>query len=276
MNGESTLPQGNKSRVTPTADGAGIRKVYNHNGDPHGKYAREVGFYVHYGASPLIPDLLECLPDKPAIVITRAPGVPCSTMAPASDLRRRLSVDYADKVADLFCSSADASAVKESLFAGRGAAHFRNGVLSVLDGYATDSRPSERILARLRTAARGVTITDELLIKLDWNASNTFVNGGAISQFIDFEQAFIGTREMLAGILLHNPFWCARSVFSVLRRRGLFPHPVAAVAPWVGFAFGAVLADSFERSGRRWSADRLESAYRRHVVDRIAELASRA
>ena len=54
-----TLPQGNKSVVTPTADGLGIRKAYNENGNPHAKYARELGFYRHYGDSPLIPDLLE-------------------------------------------------------------------------------------------------------------------------------------------------------------------------------------------------------------------------
>ena len=87
------LPQGNKSTVTVARGGTAIHKKYNDNGDPHDKYEREVGFYKHYQASSLIPDLLECLPDEPAIVIARAPGVPCSTLKPTPEQRRHLSLD---------------------------------------------------------------------------------------------------------------------------------------------------------------------------------------
>lgn len=92
-----TLPQGNKSVVTPTADGLGIRKAYNENGNPHAKYARELGFYRHYGDSPLIPDLLECLPQEPAIVMTKPPGVPCSAIRLRASERSRLSEDLRTK-----------------------------------------------------------------------------------------------------------------------------------------------------------------------------------
>lgn len=270
------MPQGNKSRVEPTADGKGVRKVYNDNGDPQQKYAREVGFYARYGASPLIPDLLAQEPAEPAIVMTRAPGAPCSTLNLLPGERRRLSQDYAEKVVALFSVAGDMTAIKASYCHGRGAAEFRDGVLSVLNAHPAHSPLAERILAQLKEAVGGIPIADELLIKLDWNASNVFVQDGAITQFIDFEQAFVGTREMLAGILLHNPFWCARAVFSVLRQRGLFAGLVDAVEPWIAFALASVVADSVGRTGKPWSAERLALAYQRHVVDRVAELANRS
>ena len=46
------------------------------------------------------------------------------------------------------------------------------------------------------------------------------------------------------------------------------------VLPYVEFALGAVIADAFERNERPWGGNRLESAYQRHVVDRLAELAA--
>lgn len=266
------MPQGNKSVVTPTADGLGIRKAYNENGNPYAKYAREVGFYRHYGDSPLIPDLLECQPQEPAIVITKAPGVLCSAVRLSASERCRLSEDYAHKVMDLLSVGGDMNALKASHFLDVGAEDLRTEVLAALDRYPTDSRLSEQILRGLRDAVQEVVISKEMLIKLDWNASNVFINDGAISQFIDFEQSFIGTREMLAGILLHNPFWHARSVFEVLRRRGFLSQPVASMAMWVHFSFAAVLADSRSRTGTAWDTRRLQSAYRRHVVDRLKEL----
>lgn len=268
----SPLPQGNKSVVTPTADGLGVRKAYNENGSPHAKYAREVGFYRHYGDSPLIPDLLECLPQEPAIVITKAPGVPCSAVRLSASERCRLSEDYADKVMDLLSVGGDMNALKASHFLDVGAQHLRTDVLAALDRYPTDSRLSEQILRRLIGAAQEVVISKEMLIKLDWNAANVFINDGAIGQFIDFEQSFIGTSEMLAGILLHNPFWHARSVFDALRRRGFLSQPVASMATWVHFSLAAVLADSYGRTGTPWNTRRLASAYRRHVIDRLSEL----
>ncbi|MYB36872.1 MAG: hypothetical protein F4Y26_05665 [Gammaproteobacteria bacterium] len=267
-----TLPQGNKSVVTPTADGLGIRKAYNENGDPHAKYAREVCFYRHYGDSPLIPDLLDCLPQEPAIVMTKAPGAPCSAIRLSASERCRLSEDYAQKVMDLLSVEGDMNALKGRPFLDVGAQDLRADVLAALDRYPTDSRPSERILHRLRGAAQEIFISKEMLIKLDWNASNVFINDGAISQFIDFEQACIGTSEMLAGILLHNPFWHARSVFEVLQRRGFLSQPVASMATWVHFSFAAVLADSHARTGTAWDTSRLQSAYQRHVTDRLIEL----
>ena len=77
---------------------------------------------------------------------------------------------------------------------------------------------------------------------------------------------------MLTGLLLHNPFWHAGSVFDVLRRRGFFPHPTARVPRWILFAFAAVLADSYKRNHRHWSSNRVELAYQRHVTDRLTEL----
>lgn len=270
------LPQGRKSEVTLLDDGSLVRKTYNDNGDPMGKYLREVGFYAHYGASELIPDLVEPLADERAIVLTRAPGIRCADLQPDPGFRRRLSADYADKVADLLSVRADVGNVKPRYYGNVGASAYRDGVMSILDGYRPSTRQGQGkdIVGRLRASASQVTVTDEILIKLDWNASNVFVDGGAVSQFIDFEQAFIGTREILTGILLHNPFWCARTVFAVLRRRGVFTASIDDVVPYVDFGLAAVIADAFERDGRPWSEHRLESAYRRHVVDRLAELSS--
>ena len=265
------MPQGNKSAVTLARRGTAVHKKYNDNGNPYGKYQREVGFYKHYQGSPLIPDLLECLPHEPAIVIARAPGVPCSTLKATPKQRQHLSVDYAEKVADLIGSRAGTPPAEASQFA-IGAAGFRDGVASALEGYPTTSSQAKRILQQLQDTTDAIAVTGELLIKLDWNASNVFTGGSAITQFIDFEQAFVGTAEMLTGILLHNPFWHAGSVFHVLRRRGFFPHPTAEAPRCIHFAFAAVLADSYERTHRSWDSSRIELAYQRHVTDRLTEL----
>ena len=304
------LPQGGKSDVTLSASGTLVRKAYNDNGDPVGKYLREVGFYARYGASELIPDLVESLPDERSIVITRAPGTRCSDLRPDRDSRVRLSADYAEKVVDLvsirldlapqkplptgtaFCPSPSRSnalpgfaalaskpdrllgTVKQRFYDGVGAGAYRDRVAAVMGDYPTRTRQAKEVVRRLGVSASRITITDEVLIKLDWNASNVFVDGGVVSQFIDFEQAFVGTREMLTGILLHNPFWCARTVFTVLGRRGMFRGSTADVVPYLDFALAAVIADAFERDRRPWSERRLEAAYRRHVVDRAAELST--
>ena len=267
-------PQGRKSEVTFSDDGFLVRKTYNDNGDPMGKYLREIGFYAHYGASELIPDLVESLADEGAIVLTRAPGIRCSDLQPDPRFRRRLSADYADKAVDLLSICTDVRRVKRRYYNNVGASEYRERVLSILDGYRPGTRHAEDIVRRLSTSTSQIAVADEILIKLDWNASNVFVAGGVVSQFIDFEQAFIGTREMLTGILLHNPFWCARTVFAVLRRRGVFSASIDDVVPYVSFGLAAVIADAFERDGRRWSEHRLEFAYQRHVVDRLAELSS--
>lgn len=108
----SLLPQGRKSEVTLTNSGTLVRKIYNDNGDPVAKYLREVGFYEHYGTSGLIPDLVERVPDEPAIVITRAQGVRCSDRRSDRDQRSRLSRDYAERVVDLVSMGRDASTLK--------------------------------------------------------------------------------------------------------------------------------------------------------------------
>ena len=266
------LPQGNKSTVTLTRGGAAIHKAYNDNGDPHGKYMREVGFYLHYQESPLIPDLLECLPDVPAIVIARAPGVLCSSLKATPKQRRHLSADYAEKVADLIGSRAETPPTDAAHFANIGATGLRKRILSALDDHPTTSPQAKRILQQLMDAARAIAITDQLLIKLDWNSSNVFANRHAITQFIDFEQAFVGTSEMLTGILRYNPFWHSGSVFDVLRRRGFFADAPTEVSRCLHFALAAVLADSYARNHLPWDSGRIEFAYRRHVTNRLTEL----
>ncbi len=63
---------GRTSQIDYLPDGS-VRKTYNQNGDPAGKYRREVGFYRHYGGSQLIPTLLDSSPDA-FIVIERVTG----------------------------------------------------------------------------------------------------------------------------------------------------------------------------------------------------------
>ena len=268
------LPQGGKSEVTLSDDGTLVRKAYNDNGDPMGKYRREVGFYAHYGASELIPDLVDSIPEERAIVLTRAPGIRCRDLQPDPDLRRSLSADYAERVVDLLSIGGDVRTVKGRYYDNVGASAYRDRVVTILNRHRPDSRRADDIVTRLCASSSQITVAGEILIKLDWNTSNVFVDGGAVRQFIDFEQAFIGTREMLTGILLHNPFWCARTVFAVLCRRGMFPASGVDVVHFVDFALAAVIADAFERTGRPWSEHRLECAYERHVVDRVAELSA--
>lgn len=116
-----SLPQGGKSEVALTNGGTLVRKVYNDNGDPLGKYLREVGFYAHYGSSELIPDLVESLLDERAIVISRAPGTRCSELQPDGDSRTRLSADYADRVVDLLSMGLDLGTLKQRYYDSVGA-----------------------------------------------------------------------------------------------------------------------------------------------------------
>ncbi|MDE0441702.1 MAG: hypothetical protein OXL38_06245 [Gammaproteobacteria bacterium] len=270
----SLLPQGGKSDVTLSADGTLVRKVYNRNDDPVRKYWREVGFYAHYGSSELIPDLVESLPGEQAIVLARAPGVRCSDLQLDSRSRHRLSADHVDKVLQLLSIGGEVTRSTRRYYDDVGASEYRDRVVAALDSYRARTRQAEDVVGRLSESASQIAVTHEVLIKLDWNASNVFVDGGLVKQFIDFEQAFIGTREMLTGILLHNPFWCARTVFAVLCRRGFFPGTTAEIVRYVDFALAAVVADAFERNERPWSEHRLRAAYRRHVVERMAELSA--
>ncbi len=132
----------------------------------------------------MIPALLARAPDEPAIVMSRAPGVPCSTLGPSPDERQSLSQDYAEKVVALFSAAGDVESAKARLFAGQGAAEFRDSVQSALGAHPVDSPRSERLLTRLRDAVGGVAIRDEMVIKLDWNASNVFAEDGAITQLV--------------------------------------------------------------------------------------------
>ena len=101
------------------SDGS-IRKTYNQNDDPAGRFRREVGFYRHYGRSPLIPTLLDSSPDE-YIVIERVTG----------DLMRDVdltTVDldlmtdrYVDAIVQLFNVPAPCTDLKDRYFQGRGA-----------------------------------------------------------------------------------------------------------------------------------------------------------
>ena len=63
---------GRKSQIDYLSDGS-VKKTYNQNDDPAGKFRREVGFYRHYERSRLIPTLLGSSPDA-FIVIERVTG----------------------------------------------------------------------------------------------------------------------------------------------------------------------------------------------------------
>ena len=274
MANNTQLPQGRKSHVTLCDDGVLIQKTYNHNGDPERKYLREVGFYKHYADSSLIPDMVEARQDERVIVLTRAPGIRCSDLLPDPNLRLQISTDYAEKVVDLISIGNDVHSLKQCFYDGFGASAYRDRVVDILDAYPTGTQQAEQIIRRLRVSATQINITDEILIKLDWNASNVFIDNGRVTQFIDFEQSFIGTREILTGILLHNPFWSAPSLFTILRRRGIFSRSNEDVIPFVDFALAAVIADAFERNGHSWNEQRLVTAFQQHVLQRINELSS--
>ena len=129
------------------------------------------------------------------------------------------------------------------------------------------------IIVDLRSSVGQIELDEELLIKLDWNPGNVFFHHGRIHKFIDFEQAFIGTKAILAGILLHNPIWPAVRMFRGLKDGGFIKSGVRDFRKYICYGFSAVLVDSINRRGRIWTPERLESAFERHVTARYSEIA---
>ena len=187
---------------------------------------------------------------------------------------RRLTADYAMNVADLFRSSSADHEIRDLYYAGQRAASHRDELLQRLDFYAASVGPHV-ILESLIEEVGTLTLTEDLLIKLDWNSANVFLSDGRIHQFIDFEQAFIGTAEILVGVLLHNPIWHAPTLFRVLRQEDHCGLEIDQVHPYLSYSFGSMLIDSVERRGHAWDNGRLETAYQRHVTDRFNQLMAR-
>ena len=267
-----TLNQGRKSYVVHVKPHSVVRKFYNENGDRQAKSLREIGFYLHYGHSKVIPRLVD-YHDSSHITINYRPGQTISEIGFADeDARIDLTRRYARTVSRLF---KDANQVTDELkskyYNGLGATAILQMTISQLRGLApqySDCAPFQEMLARLGK----IRVYNELLIKLDWNSSNTIVSDDGDFAFVDFEQAFIGTAEMLVGILLHNPDWCARTLVKELRNLSLVSINDEQLSNTVHFAFACVLVDSVARSGSPWSRDRFIQAYERHVSQRLASI----
>lgn len=266
------LPQGRKSHVEVLPDGKSVQKTYNTNGNRDQKYKQEVGFYVQYGHSGLMPSLVDHKADE-YIVIDRVAGERLSDVGPiANNALLDLTDDFAEKVATLFEDAPPIAKVQRLYYDGIGASENVASLLEALYRLQSDYAGCQEILAEICSSVQRVEVSQDLLIKLDWNPENLFLKDGKVHKFIDFEQAFIGTKEMLVGVLLHNPFWPASRLFRQLKKRGLFGFEGAALCHYMAFSFGSVLVDSIERRGKPWDAERLRTAYQRHVVSRYKEL----
>ena len=268
------FPQGRKSRIEVLPGGSKIKKTYNENGAPAQKYRREVGFYIHYGESDLIPRLIRSETDK-NITIERITGqrladqlpIPCEEMKSLVD-------DYIQKLVELFTVSTGIdSKTKEAYYGGLGVEDNVAVVLAGLDRLA-DQYDGNPIIADLRSSVAEIELGRELLIKLDWNSGNVFLLQGRIHKFIDFEQAFTGTRAILAGILIHNPIWPAVRIFRGLKDAGFFDSDVSDFRNYICYGFSTVLVDSIQRRGGVWAPERLKSAFERHVTARYSEIAN--
>ena len=137
-----------------------------------------------------------------------------------------------------------------------------------------DQYDENPIIADLRSSVAEIELGKELLIKLDWNPENVFLLHGRIHKFIDFEQAFIGTKAILAGILLHNPIWPAVRIFRGLKDAGFLDSDVSDFRNYICYGFSTVLVDSIQRRGGIWASERLKSAFERHVTTRYSEIAN--
>ena len=267
------LPQGRKSRVEILPDGSKIKKTYNENGAPAEKYRREVGFYIHYGESDLIPRLIRSEMDR-NITIERITGQRLADQLPLPrEEMKALADDYIQKLVELFTVSTGIdSKTKEAYYGGLGVEDNVALVLAGLDrlGDQYDGNP---IIADLRSSVAQIELDEELLIKLDWNPGNVIFRHGRIHKFIDFEQAFVGTKAILAGILLHNPIWPAVRIFRGLKDGGFIKSGVRDFRKYISYGFAAVLVDSIDRRGGIWAPERLESAFERHVTARYSEIA---
>ena len=261
---------GRKSQIDYLPDGS-VKKTYIQNGDAAGRFRREVGFYRHYGESRVIPALLDSSPDA-SITIERVSGVLMQDVHLPTDDLGKLTDSYVDQIADLFNVSAPSSEFKSQYFDGQGAEENLASLRENLSRLASNGDECSPLFRELSDLAKNVGLSDELLIKLDWNPRNLFLRDLAVHKFVDFEQAFLGSKEILVGVLLHNPVWPACRLFSGLRDSGLFEASPSDLRYYVAFAFGSVVVDSIRRRGQAWEHSRLRSAFERHYTDRVRQI----
>ena len=258
---------GRKSRIDYLPGGS-VRKTYKRDFDPSGRFRREVGFYRHYGGSPLIPTLLDSRQDA-YIVIERVTGDVMSDLDLKTVDLDLLTDRYVDAIAHLFNGPAPSTDLKDRYFQGRGANENLAMLHDSLSRLASDDDDCGPIFKVLGENVANVELSNEVLIKLDWNPRNLFLRDGMVRKFIDFEQAFLGSREILVGVLLHNPVWPARRLFSRLRDAGFFEADVSDLRHYMAFGFGSVVVDSMKRRGKPWGFSRLRTAFERHYRARI-------
>ena len=267
---EGLRPFGRKSRIDYLPRGS-VWKTYNQNDDPAGRFMREIGFYRHYGGSRLIPALLDSSPDE-YIVIERVTGDLMRDVDLTTVDLNVLTDRYVDAIVELFNVSAPGADLKDRYFRGTGAdenlALLRDS-LSRLASNGDECAPIFKVLGENIAKAE---LSDEVLIKLDWNPGNLFLRDGVVHKFIDFEQAFLGSREILVGVLLHNPAWPAHRLFSRLRDAGFFDADVSDLRHYLAFGFGSVVVDSMKRRGKPWGFSRLRTAFERHYRARIRSI----
>ncbi len=267
-----TLNQGRKSYVIHVNPRSVVRKFYNENGDKREKSLREIGFYLQYGHSNVIPRLVD-YHEANYVTIDYLPGRTMSDIGIADESSRiDLTRRFADSVSALFRNAPTVTdGLKSKYYDGIGAFSIVEKTVNQLREIArhySDCQPFKNLLVR----AEKTEPSSELLIKLDWNSSNTIVRENGQFAFVDFEQAFIGTKEMLVGILLHNPDWCARTLAQELRNQMQVSLDVEELSNMVHIGFAMVLTDSIVRSSTPWSRDRFMSAYERHVSQRLASI----
>lgn len=264
-----TPNQGQKSFVVYLERDTAVRKFYNSNGDKVTKSLREIGFYLHYGHSEAIPKLLDYRIAS-HISIGYLSGQALSELTITDDQSRiELTRRYARAVTELFRDAKPISdEFKNKYYGGAGAKTNFEAVLNDLHALSSVYKTCDRF-QELTSTVEKIRLSDELVIKLDWNSANVIVSTNGQFGFIDFEQAFIGSSEMLAGILLHNPVWCARTLIRELRNQSLVCLDDGELSIAVHFAFAYVMTDSISRTGSSWSIDRFEAAFERYVTERL-------
>ncbi len=191
---------------------------------------------------------------------------------PTTDDLDMLTDSYVDQIAHLFNASAPCSDLKDRYFEGRGADETLASLHESLSRLASNGDDFAPLFHELSEQVAKVELSEELLIKLDWNPGNLFLRDGVVYTFIDFEQAFLGSKEILVGVLLHNPVWPAFRLFSRLRDSGFFEADISDLRHYVACGFGSVVVDSMERRGEAWGSSRIRTAFERHYSDRIRSI----